>query len=54
MLILVFLASRRSTLIVCISIPLSILASLIVLSLFNETINVMTLGGDPTTPSETL
>jgi len=44
MLILVFLASWRSTLIVCISIPLSILTSLIVLSLFNETINVMTLG----------
>jgi CzcA family heavy metal efflux pump len=43
--ILLFLGSWRSTLIVCISIPLSILTSLIVLSLFNETINVMTLGG---------
>ncbi len=43
--ILLFLGSWRSTLIVCISIPLSILASLIVLYLFNQTINVMTLGG---------
>ena len=43
--ILLFLGSWRSTLIVCISIPLSILTSLIILSLFNETINVMTLGG---------
>ncbi len=43
--ILLFLGSWRSTLIVCISIPLSILTSLIVLSLMGETINVMTLGG---------
>jgi multidrug efflux pump subunit AcrB len=43
--ILLFLGSWRSTLIVCISIPLSILASLCVLSLFGQTINVMTLGG---------
>src|SRR5579863_7281920 len=43
--ILLFLGSWRSTLIVCISIPLSILASLAVLSLLGETINVMTLGG---------
>ena len=43
--ILLFLGSWRSTLIVCISIPLSILSSLIVLYLFNQTINVMTLGG---------
>src|SRR5208337_2571355 len=43
--ILLFLGSWRSTLIVCISIPLSILTSLIILSLFGETINVMTLGG---------
>ena len=35
----------RSTLIVCISIPLSILASLSILSLLGQTINVMTLGG---------
>jgi multidrug efflux pump subunit AcrB len=43
--ILLFLGSWRSTLIVCISIPLSILASLGVLSLLGQTINVMTLGG---------
>ena len=43
--ILLFLGSWRSTLIVCISIPLSILTSLIILSLMGETINVMTLGG---------
>jgi multidrug efflux pump subunit AcrB len=45
LMILLFLGSWRSTLIVCISIPLSILTSLIVLSLLGETINVMTLGG---------
>jgi multidrug efflux pump subunit AcrB len=45
MMILLFLGSWRSTLIVCISIPLSILASLSILSLMGETINVMTLGG---------
>ena len=43
--ILLFLGSWRSTLIVCISIPLSILMSLIVLDALGETINVMTLGG---------
>jgi multidrug efflux pump subunit AcrB len=43
--ILLFLGSWRSTLIVCISIPLSILTSLIVLSLLGQTVNVMTLGG---------
>src|SRR5580658_6070825 len=43
--ILLFLGSWRSTLIVCISIPLSILASLAILSVLGETINVMTLGG---------
>jgi multidrug efflux pump subunit AcrB len=43
--ILLFLGSWRSTLIVCISIPLSILTSLAVLNLLNETVNVMTLGG---------
>ena len=43
--ILLFLGSWRSTLIVCISIPLSILASLCILSLLGETINMMTLGG---------
>jgi multidrug efflux pump subunit AcrB len=43
--ILLFLGSWRSTLIVCISIPLSILTSLSLLSLLGQTINVMTLGG---------
>ena len=43
--ILLFLGSWRSTLIVCISIPLSILASLCILSVLGQTINVMTLGG---------
>jgi multidrug efflux pump subunit AcrB len=45
LMILLFLGSWRSTLIVCLSIPLSILTSLIVLGLLGETINVMTLGG---------
>jgi multidrug efflux pump subunit AcrB len=45
LMILLFLGSWRSTLIVCISIPLSIATSLIVLSALGETINVMTLGG---------
>jgi multidrug efflux pump subunit AcrB len=43
--ILVFLGSWRSTLIICISIPLSILTSLLLLSVLGETINIMTLGG---------
>jgi len=43
--ILLFLGSWRSTVIVCISIPLSILTSLIILKLMGHTINVMTLGG---------
>jgi multidrug efflux pump subunit AcrB len=45
LMILIFLGSWRSTVIVCISIPLSILVSLIVLNMMGETINVMTLGG---------
>jgi len=45
LMILLFLGSWRSTVIVCISIPLSILTSLVVLSLTGNTINVMTLGG---------
>jgi multidrug efflux pump subunit AcrB len=45
LMILLFLGSWRSTLIVCISIPLSILTSLTVLGLLGQTINVMTLGG---------
>ena len=43
--ILLFLGSWRSTLIIAVSIPLSILTSLIVLSALGETINIMTLGG---------
>jgi len=43
--ILLFLGCWRSTLIVCLSIPLSILTSLIVLGFLGQTINVMTLGG---------
>jgi CzcA family heavy metal efflux pump len=43
--ILVFLGSWRSTVIIAVSIPLSILCSLIVLSALHETINIMTLGG---------
>ena len=43
--ILVFLGSWRSTLIIAVSIPLSILVSLILLSALGETINIMTLGG---------
>src|ERR1700730_12812903 len=44
-LIFVFLGSWRSTLIIAVSIPLSILTSLIVLSAIGQTINIMTLGG---------
>jgi CzcA family heavy metal efflux pump len=43
--ILLFLGSWRSTLIIAISIPLSILTSIIFLSALGETINIMTLGG---------
>ncbi len=43
--IFIFLGSWRSTLVVLVSIPLSILTSLSILSLIGETINVMTLGG---------
>ena len=43
--ILVFLGSWRSTLIIAISIPLSILCSIIILYALHETINIMTLGG---------
>jgi multidrug efflux pump subunit AcrB len=45
LMILLFLGSWRSTLIIAVSIPLSILASIIVLSLLGQTINIMTLGG---------
>ena len=43
--ILVFLGSWRSTLIIAVSIPLSIICSLLVLGALGETINIMTLGG---------
>jgi multidrug efflux pump subunit AcrB len=43
--ILLFLGSWRSTLIIAITIPLSILASLTALSALGESINIMTLGG---------
>ncbi|HTB98051.1 MAG TPA: efflux RND transporter permease subunit [Terracidiphilus sp.] len=43
--ILIFLGSFRSTLIIAVSIPLSILCSLVVLWWLNETVNIMTLGG---------
>jgi multidrug efflux pump subunit AcrB len=45
LMILVFLGSWRSTLVVMISIPLSILTSLVVLYFLGETLNTMTLGG---------
>jgi multidrug efflux pump subunit AcrB len=45
LMILLFLGSWRSTIIIAISIPLSILSSVIVLSLVGQTINTMTLGG---------
>src|SRR6202453_2113535 len=43
--ILVFLGSFRSTVIIAVSIPLSILCSLIMLYILGETVNIMTLGG---------
>ena len=45
LMILLFLGSWRSTVIIAISIPLSILVSITVLSALHETINLMTLGG---------
>ena len=45
LMILLFLGSLRSTLIITISIPLAILSSVAILSALGETINVMTLGG---------
>jgi multidrug efflux pump subunit AcrB len=45
LMIVLFLGSWRSTLVVMVSIPLSILSSLIVLYFLGETINTMTLGG---------
>src|SRR6476469_2571187 len=43
--ILIFLGSWRSTIIIAVSIPLSILSSIIAMSALGETINIMTLGG---------
>ena len=43
--ILIFLGSWRSTLIIAVSIPLSILTSVIMLGFLDQTINIMTLGG---------
>ncbi len=43
--ILLFLGSWRSTVIIAVSIPLSILISIIIMSALGETINIMTLGG---------
>ena len=45
LMILIFLGSWRSTVIIAISIPLSILVSICVLSAIGQTINIMTLGG---------
>jgi CzcA family heavy metal efflux pump len=45
LMILLFLGSWRSTVIIAISIPLSILGAVIILSALGETLNIMTLGG---------
>jgi multidrug efflux pump subunit AcrB len=45
LMVLLFLGSWRSTLIIAISIPLSIITSIIILNALGETINLMTLGG---------
>jgi len=45
LMILIFLGSWRSTLIIAVSIPLSILTSIIILSAIGQSINIMTLGG---------
>jgi CzcA family heavy metal efflux pump len=45
LMILIFLGNWRSTIIIAVSIPLSILTSIIVMSALGETINIMTLGG---------
>ena len=45
LMILMFLGSWRSTLVVLVSIPLSILTSLMILAALGETLNIMTLGG---------
>jgi CzcA family heavy metal efflux pump len=43
--ILLFLGSWRSTIIIAVSIPLSVLGAIIMLSAIGETLNIMTLGG---------
>ena len=43
--ILLFLGSWRSTVIIAVSIPLSVLGAIIMLSMIGETLNIMTLGG---------
>ncbi|HEX4410016.1 MAG TPA: efflux RND transporter permease subunit [Xanthobacteraceae bacterium] len=45
LMILIFLGSWRSTVIIATSIPLSILGSIAILSALGETLNIMTLGG---------
>ena len=45
LMILLFLGSWRSTVIIAISIPLAILGAITLLSMFGETLNIMTLGG---------
>jgi multidrug efflux pump subunit AcrB len=45
LMILLFLGSWRSTLIICTSIPLAVLGSIFTLSVLGETLNIMTLGG---------
>ncbi len=45
LMILLFLGSWRSTVIIAISIPLAILGSIALLAAFGETLNIMTLGG---------
>jgi multidrug efflux pump subunit AcrB len=45
LMILLFLGSWRATIIIAVSIPLSILTSIIILGLLGQTINIMTLGG---------
>jgi multidrug efflux pump subunit AcrB len=45
LMILLFLGKWRHTVVICISIPLSILSAICILSALGETINIMTLGG---------
>ncbi len=45
MMILLFLGKWRHTVVICVSIPLSILCAICILSALGETINIMTLGG---------